>query len=218
MLRGGCQRADHDSLEPGEHDSANDDGLHLTQARTRRGRQAGADTRATHAPPDRRRRAGHRRPRCRSTPARSRRVDDPVAFTSPHIADMRAVPTIGFNWWPTRFADRSSWPPDAPPTRWTTRELERNRFRSADGRVDRSVPIVAGIRRRTVALSNSLNASPLSGPERSFVSARLAFLCHSDIAAPAEYSGHGRGVPARDRRRGSDRYGRSKRTAAGALL
>ena len=52
-------------------------------------------------------------------------------------------------------------------TLWTTREIERDRFRSADGRVDRSVPIVAGNPRRTVALTDSLDASPHSGPGRS---------------------------------------------------
>ena len=104
-------------------------------------------------------------------------IEDHDAAQPPHVVDesmtrlrlrahMRAVPTIGFNWWPTRFADGSSWPPDAPPTRWTTRELERNRFRSADGRVDRSVPIVAGIRRRTVAPTDAPDSSPHSGPER----------------------------------------------------
>ena len=98
---------------------------------------------------------------------------------------MRAVPTIGFTWWPARFADRSSCPPDAPPTRWTTRELERNRFRSADGRVDRSVPIVAGIRRRTVALSNSLNASPLSGPELSVATVMAGSLLDADKTGSA---------------------------------
>ena len=49
-------------------------------------------------------------------------------------------------------------------TLWTTREIERDRFRSADGRVDRSVPIVAGNPRRTVALTDSLDASPHSEP------------------------------------------------------
>ena len=76
--------------------------------------------------------------------------------------------------------DRRSCPPDAPMTLWTTREIECDRFRSADGRVDRSVPIVAGNPRRTVALTDSLDASPHSGPGRSLVSGRATFLRDSD--------------------------------------
>ena len=64
----------------------------------------------------------------------------------------------------------------------TTREIERDRFQSADGRVDRSVPIVAGNPRRTVALTDSLDASPHSGPVRSLISVMSVSLRDSDIA------------------------------------
>ena len=39
--------------------------------------------------------------------------------------------------------DRRPCPPDAPVTLWTTREMERDRFRSADRRVDRSEMMMA---------------------------------------------------------------------------
>ena len=65
--------------------------------------------------------------------------------------------------------DRRSCPPDATPTLWTTRELERDRFRSADGCVDRSVMIMAGNSRGTAALTDSLVFSRHSGPGRSFL-------------------------------------------------
>ena len=66
--------------------------------------------------------------------------------------------------------DRRSCPPDAPVTLWTTREMERDRFRSADGRVDRSVMMMAGNSRRTVALTDALDSSPHWGQERSLTS------------------------------------------------
>ena len=68
--------------------------------------------------------------------------------------------------------DRRFCPPDAPVTLWTTREIERDRFRSADGLVHRSVTMMAGSSRRAVTLTDALDASPHSGPERSLVSGR----------------------------------------------
>ena len=63
--------------------------------------------------------------------------------------------------------DRWSGSPVAPPTLWATRGIEHDRFRSADGRDDRSVLIAAGNARRTVALIDALDASPHWGPVRS---------------------------------------------------
>ena len=63
--------------------------------------------------------------------------------------------------------DRWSGSPDAPPTLWAARGIEHDRFRSADGRDDRSVLIAAGNARPTVALTDALDASPHSGPKRS---------------------------------------------------
>ena len=79
--------------------------------------------------------------------------------------------------------DRWSGSPDAPPTLWATRGIEHDRFRSADGRDDRSVLIAAGNARRTVALIDALDASPHSGPGRSLVSGRFAFLRYADTSA-----------------------------------
>ena len=51
--------------------------------------------------------------------------------------------------------------PDAPLTLWTTRELERDRFRSADGRADRSVMMMMiENSRHTVALTDGPDSSP----------------------------------------------------------
>ena len=77
--------------------------------------------------------------------------------------------------------DRWSGSPDAPPTLWATRGIEHDRFRSADGRDDRSVLIAAGNARRTVALIDALDASPHSGPERSLVPRMSASLLDSDM-------------------------------------
>ena len=94
--------------------------------------------------------------------------------------------------------DRWSGSPDAPPTLWATRGIEHDRFRSADGRDDRSVLIAAGNARRTVALIDALDASPHSGPGRSLVSGRPpsqrnADVCGSEIPE-ADQSGNGRGL------------------------
>ena len=72
--------------------------------------------------------------------------------------------------------DRRSCPPDAPVTLWTTREIEPDRFRSTDGRVDRSVMMMAGNSRRTAALTDALDSSRHSGPVRSFASVMSASL------------------------------------------
>ena len=66
--------------------------------------------------------------------------------------------------------DRRSSPPDAPVTLWTTREVERHRFHSADGRVDGSERMMAGNSRRTVALTDAPDFSPRWGQGRSSVS------------------------------------------------
>ena len=72
-------------------------------------------------------------------------------------------------------------------THWATRQKERDRFRSADGRVDRSVMMMAGSSRRTVALTDGLDSSPHWGPGRSPVSGDLPSRVTQTFPAP-EYA------------------------------
>ena len=84
--------------------------------------------------------------------------------------------------------DRRPCPPDAPATIWTTREVERDRFRSADGLVDRSVTMMPGDSCLTVALTEALDSSPHWGPVRSLVCGPYASLPDSDMTVSEELS------------------------------
>ena len=81
-----------------------------------------------------------------------------------------------------------------------TMELERSRFRFADGEIDREELIAARKSCRKVVLAVPPDTSPHWGPERSLVSGRPAFLRHPDITA-SETPGAVHSEPRRDFRR-----------------
>ena len=84
-----------------------------------------------------------------------------------------------------RIGTGAPFPPDAPVTLWTTREVERDRFRSADGLVHRSVTMMPGNSRLTDALTEALDSSPHWGPGQLLVSVMSASLRDSIIVVSA---------------------------------
>ena len=92
-------------------------------------------------------------------------------------------PSIRFRPPPAPYLDSRSREPNSSRALWNTREIERGRFRFADGRLDLSGLIATVKSCRKVVLTEPPNTLPHWGPERSLVSGRPAFPRDSDTTA-----------------------------------